>query len=72
MSQEQSAPQATIRFETSAVTPEEMAAVVAVLSATGGGGGDSSMPRSEWAGRARVGWRTSGLPAARFVERLPR
>ena len=70
MSQEQSAQPGTIRFETSAVTPEEMAAVVAVLSATGGG--DSSMPRSEWAGRARVGWRTSGLPAARFVERLPR
>ena len=61
----------SIRFVTQSVTAEEVASVVAVLSAAGGGA-KAPQRRSDWAGRARVGWRSSGLPNARFVMSLPR
>ncbi|WP_265447803.1 acyl-CoA carboxylase subunit epsilon [Flexivirga meconopsidis] len=44
-------------------TPEEVAAIVAVLSAVGGGDAASEPPSgSAWAGRGRPSWRSSGLP----------
>ena len=65
-------PHGQIRIETAGVSPEEIAVVLAVLCATGAGEGQVPTPRSDWAGRARVGWRSSGLPASRFLEGLPR
>ena len=57
-------------------TPEEVAAIVAVLSSVGGGAPAPEPPRSEWANPARAArmtpgrpfphgkgaWRASGLP----------
>ena len=53
-------------------TPEEVAAIVAVLSALGGGAPEKPQPVSEWASPARnmrgapvlhhASWRASGLP----------
>jgi len=53
-------------------TPEEVAAIVAVLSALGGGAPAPRPPRSTWASPARAvgrpvahgagAWRASGLP----------
>ena len=53
-------------------TPEEVAAIVAVLSAVGGGDVATPRPRSEWAHPRRLvrqtfphgpgAWRASGLP----------
>lgn len=63
---------ATIRIESPGVSTEEVAAVLAMLSALGGGGPEPSARRSHWAGRARIGWRSSSLPSSRFVEHLPR
>lgn len=68
--------QPLLRIVTPDTTPEEVAAIVAVLSALGGGAPASEPPRSEWAnparqvrftpGRAlahgRGAWRASGLP----------
>lgn len=65
-----------LRVITPSATPEEVAAIVAVLSAMGGGAPAPEPPRSEWAspargvrtypGRAphhgRGAWRASGLP----------
>lgn len=70
-------PQAPLlRIVTPSTTPEEVAAIVAVLSALGGGEAAPEPPRSEWAspergvrsfpGRGlhagRGAWRASGLP----------
>ncbi len=44
---------------------EEAAALVAVLSSLGGAAPAAPEPRSNWAGRARQGWRASGLPNGR-------
>lgn len=68
--------QPLLRIVTPDTTPEEVAAIVAVLSALGGGEPAPEPPRSEWAnpargvrsapGRAlahgRGAWRASGLP----------
>ncbi len=68
--------QPLLRIVTPDTTPEEVAAIVAVLSALGGGAPAPEPPRSEWAspargvrsapGRAlahgRGAWRASGLP----------
>jgi hypothetical protein len=53
-------------------TPEEVAAIVAVLSALGGGAAPAPRPRSQWAAperqvrrtlpHGRGAWRASGLP----------
>ena len=55
-------------------TPEEIAAIVAVLASLGGGGAAPEPPRSEWASPTRTlrgpaplshgrgAWRASGLP----------
>jgi hypothetical protein len=53
-------------------TPEEVAAIVAVLASLGGGAPAPRPPRSEWANPARAmrgqhlhgagAWRASGLP----------
>ncbi|MBZ5733292.1 acyl-CoA carboxylase subunit epsilon [Nocardioides sp. TRM66260-LWL] len=53
-------------------TPEEIAAIVAVLSALGSGAAPAPAPRSQWAAPARRlrgahgsgpgAWRASGLP----------
>ncbi|TWE12086.1 hypothetical protein [Rudaeicoccus suwonensis] len=43
-------------------TAEDVAAVVVVLGALSGGGSPVTEPRSTWAGGARHGWRSSGLP----------
>ena len=65
-----------LRIVTPSTTPEEVAAIVAVLSALGGGAPAPEPPASEWAaparrmrvapGRAlahgRGAWRASGLP----------
>ena len=74
---EDAQPQAPLlRIVTPETTPEEVAAIVAVLSALGGGAPAPEPPRSEWAspergvrafpGRGlhagRGAWRASGLP----------
>ncbi|QSR27605.1 hypothetical protein CFH99_18435 [Nocardioides aromaticivorans] len=65
-----------LRIVTPDTTPEEVAAIVAVLSALGGGAPAPEPPRSEWANPARQvrstpgrtlaqgrgAWRASGLP----------
>ncbi len=51
-----------IRFVSPSVTPQEVATVIAVLSAAGGAPQSAPRPESRWAGRARPGWRSSGLP----------
>ena len=65
-----------LRIVTPTTTPEEVAAIVAVLSALGGGAPAPEPPRSEWASPARAArsypgrmphsgrgaWRASGLP----------
>jgi len=65
-----------LRIITPGTTPEEVAAIVAVLSAAGGGAPAPEPPRSEWANPARGAriapgttlthgrgaWRASGLP----------
>jgi hypothetical protein len=50
-------------------TPEEIAAILAVLASLGGGEPAPAPPRSEWANPARglrggraTSWRASGLP----------
>jgi hypothetical protein len=63
---------AVIRVESGTPTPEEIAALVAVLSALHGGDEPpAERPRSAWSdpswrlvgpSRARGGWRASGLP----------
>lgn len=64
-------PVPTIRIDSGNPSPEEVAALVAVLSSVGGG--DSARPerRSAWAdpawrlagpGASSGGWRASGLP----------
>ncbi|WP_084254844.1 acyl-CoA carboxylase epsilon subunit [Nocardioides sp. J54] len=76
---EQPAPepaQPVLRIITPHTTPEEVAAIVAVLAAVGGGAPAPEPPRSEWAHPARQvrstpgrglphgrgAWRSSGLP----------
>ncbi len=68
--------QPLLRVVTPDTTPEEVAAIVAVLSALGGGAPAPEPPRSEWASPARGvrttpgrtlahgrgAWRASGLP----------
>lgn len=68
--------QPLLRIVTPETTPEEVAAIVAVLSALGGGAPAPEPPRSEWASPARQvrstpgrtlahgrgAWRASGLP----------
>ena len=68
--------QPLLRIVTPDTTPEEVAAIVAVLSALGGGAPAPEPPRSEWASPARQvrstpgrtlphgrgAWRASGLP----------
>ncbi|AIY18472.1 acyl-CoA carboxylase subunit epsilon [Pimelobacter simplex] len=65
-----------LRIVTPDTTPEEVAAIVAVLSSLGGGAPAPEPPRSEWANPARGAriapgttlshgrgaWRASGLP----------
>ena len=61
-----------LRVVTPDATPEEIAALVAVLSAIGAPAGEAPAPRSEWGSPARRmtrsfphgpgGWRASGLP----------
>ncbi|HWU33180.1 MAG TPA: acyl-CoA carboxylase subunit epsilon [Marmoricola sp.] len=61
-----------LRVITSNTTPEEVAAIVAVLSSMGRTGAPEALPRSVWASPARKvripmahgrgGWRMSGLP----------
>ncbi len=65
-----------LRVLTPGTTPEEVAAIVAVLSAMGGGAPAPEQPRAEWAGPARRlrrtasthptpgrgAWRASALP----------
>lgn len=65
-----------LRIITPNTTPEEVAAIVAVLSALGGGAPEPEAPRSVWADPGRKhryvptrglvagpgGWRTSALP----------
>lgn len=61
-----------LRVITPGTTPEEVAAIVAVLSTLGGGAAPAPKPRSAWASPARRmrgsltagrgGWRLSGLP----------
>ncbi|WP_418058201.1 acyl-CoA carboxylase subunit epsilon [Pimelobacter simplex] len=75
---EAAAPEAAplLRIVTPDTTPEEVAAIVAVLSSLGGAAPASEPPRSEWANPARGAriapgttlahgrgaWRASGLP----------
>ena len=64
--------QALLRVVNPDATPEEVAAVVAVLSALGGGAPAPAPPRSQWASPHRQvrrtlphgsgAWRASGLP----------
>lgn len=72
------APQAqpVLRVVTPSTTPEEVAAIVAVLASLGGGDAAPEPARSEWASPARAvrttaggvpahgrgAWRASGLP----------
>ncbi|MBC9958128.1 acyl-CoA carboxylase subunit epsilon [Yimella sp. cx-51] len=58
-----------VRIESTHATAEEIAAVVAVLCSLGSGSSEPEPARSQWAGRARAGWRSSALPGSRFVER---
>lgn len=61
-----------LRVVTPNTTPEEIAAIVAVLSSLGGSGAPERKPRSVWGSPARQvrvrvapgrsGWRLSGLP----------
>ncbi|MGN6722251.1 MAG: acyl-CoA carboxylase subunit epsilon [Marmoricola sp.] len=61
-----------LRVLTPNTTPEEVAAIVAVLSSLGGAEAPPAKPRSAWASPARrmrgtmapgrSGWRLSGLP----------
>ena len=63
---------AALRIVNADATPEEVAAVVAVLSALGGGQPEPTQPRSQWAAphrgvrrtlpHGRGAWRSSGLP----------
>lgn len=74
MSAEETAPEAqpVLRVVTPNTTPEEVAAIVAVLSSMGGAAAPERAPRSAWAAPARRmrgslaagrgGWRLSGLP----------
>ncbi len=84
MSDDQQAPEVAeaapaaplLRVITPSTTPEEVAAIVAVLSALGGGAPAPEPPRSEWANPARHhrtpaqrglphgrgAWRASALP----------
>lgn len=67
--------QPLLRVITPNTTPEEVAAIVAVLSSMGGPAARERKPRSAWASPARAvrrpmapgrdGWRLSGLPGAR-------
>ena len=64
--------QPLLRVVTPGTTPEEVAAIVAVLSSLGGAAPAPAKPRSAWASPARrmrgsmahgpSGWRLSGLP----------
>jgi hypothetical protein len=64
--------QPVLRVVTPDATPEEVAALVAVLSALGSGGATAPRPASEWSAHHRKvrrtlpygpgGWRSSGLP----------
>ncbi len=61
-----------LRVVNADATPEEVAAIVAVLSALGGGEPEAPRPRSQWASphravrrtlpHGRGAWRASGLP----------
>jgi hypothetical protein len=73
MDTESDEPEAPVlRVITPDATPEEVAALVAVLSALGSGGSDQPRPRSEWGDPSRMhrrplhpgpgGWRSSSLP----------
>lgn len=63
---------AALRIVNADATPEEVAAIVAVLSALGGGEPEAPRPRSQWASphrsvrrtlpHGRGAWRASGLP----------
>lgn len=63
-----------LRVVTPNTTPEEIAAIVAVLSSLGSTGTPQAKPRSAWASpvrsirtpmaHGRGGWRLSGLPHA--------
>jgi hypothetical protein len=71
-----SADQPLLKIVTPDTTPEEIAAIVAVLSSLGGGEAAPEQPRSEWANpdravrgtaartpaHGRGAWRASGLP----------
>lgn len=64
--------QPLLRVVSPDATPEEVAALVAVLSALGGGEPEAPRPRSQWAAphravrrtlpHGRGAWRASGLP----------
>ncbi len=63
------APQPVLRVINPDTTPEEIAAIIAVLSSLGSDAPTSPEPRSEWANPARAmrgtpatSWRSSGLP----------
>ena len=70
--EETPAAQPLLRVLTPNTTPEEIAAIVAVLSSIGGAAPAPRKPRSAWASPARAvrrsvapgpsGWRLSGLP----------
>jgi len=60
---EHQTPPPVLRIDHGNPTPEEIAAVVAVLTAAGGGAEPPAPPRSTWAGRARRTWRTSTIPS---------
>jgi hypothetical protein len=71
VTEERAAP--VLRIVDADATPEEVAALVAVLSALGGAGGEpTERPRSSWSNPARGvrrthrhgpdAWRASGLP----------
>lgn len=61
-----------LRVVNADATPEEVAAIVAVLASLGGPAAATERPRSEWSARHRAmrrtlphgpgGWRASGLP----------
>lgn len=64
--------QPLLRVVNPEATPEEVAAIVAVLSSLGGGAPEAPRPRSQWAAphrsmrrtlpHGRGAWKASGLP----------
>ncbi|XAS75996.1 acyl-CoA carboxylase epsilon subunit [Dermatophilaceae bacterium Sec6.4] len=52
----------TLRVISASATPEEVAAIVAVLAAVGGSSTTPESPASRWTGRSRTGWKGSSLP----------